>query len=148
MVFGDAKKFSDAYVKTVIDEHVPVAVVSMGTPQVYTKELKNEGVKVIHTIATVRHAKRAEAEGVDAVSIPVIAGGGIIDARGMVAALALGAEAVFMGTKFLATYESDANPNVKEAILNATEADTVVLCKNKNIGMSRVIKNDWTNTFH
>lgn len=177
VALGDAKKFSDAYVKTIIQEHVPVAIVSMGTPQVYTKELKNAGVKVIHTVATVRHGKRAEAEGVDAVvaggyeggghlgiddhttmclvpqlvdavRIPVIAAGGIIDARGFIAALALGAEAVFIGTRFLATYESDAHPNVKEAVLKATESDLVVLCKNKGVSMSRVIKNDWSNKFY
>lgn len=174
---GEAKKFSDAYVKTIIDERVPVAIVTMGGPQIYTRELKNAGVKVIHTISTVRHGKRAEAEGVDtvvaggyesgghlgnedqttlclvpqvvdALSIPVIAGGGITDARGLVAALALGAEAVFMGTRFLATNESDAHPNVKEAVLKATDSDLVVLCKNRGIGMSRVIKNDWSNKFY
>ncbi len=174
---GDAKKFSDAYVKTVIDERVPVAIVTMGGPQIYTRELKNAGVKVIHTISTVRHGKRAEIEGVDAVvaggyesgghlgnedqttlclvpqvvdalSIPVIAGGGITDARGLVAALALGAEAVFMGTRFLATNESDAHPNVKQAVLKATDSDLVVLCKNRGVGMSRVIKNAWSNKFY
>lgn len=177
VALGDAKKFSDAYVKTVIDEHVPVAIVSMGAPQVYTKELKDAGVKVIQTTATVRHGIRAEAEGVDAiiaggyeggghlgvddhttmclvpqlvdaVHIPVIAAGGIIDARGMVAALALGAEAVLMGTRFLATFESDAHPNVKEAVLNAKESDLLVLCKNKGVSMSRVIKNDWSKKFY
>jgi len=174
---GDAKKFSDAFVRTVIDENVPVAIVTMGGPQVYTRELKNAGVKVIQTISTVRHGKRAEAEGVDAVvvsgyeagghlgiedqtticlvpqvvdalRIPVIASGGITDARGLIAALALGAEAVSMGTRFLATYESDAHPNVKEAVLKATDSDLVVLCKNRGIGMARVIKNEWSTKFY
>lgn len=173
---GDAKNFSDAYVKTVIDERVPVAIVTMGGPQIYTRGLKNAGVKVIHTISTVRHGKRAEAEGVDAVvaggyesgghlgnedqttlclvpqvvdavHIPVIAAGGITDARSLVAVLALGAQAAYMGTRFLATYESDAHPNVKEAVLKAKDSDLVVLCKNRGIGMSRVIKNDWSNKF-
>jgi len=176
IALGDAKKFSDAYVKTIIDERVPVAIVTMGGPQVYTGELKNAGVKVIHTISTVRHGQRAEAEGVDAVvaggyesgghlgnddqttlclvpqvvdalSIPVIAAGGITDARGLVAVLALGAQAAYMGTRFLATYESDAHPNVKEAVLKAKDSDLVVLCKNRGIGMSRVIKNDWSKKF-
>ncbi|MDD5399299.1 MAG: nitronate monooxygenase [Dehalococcoidia bacterium] len=174
---GDAKKFSDAFVRTVIDENVPVAIVTMGGPQVYTRELKNAGVKVIQTISTVRHGKRAEAEGVDAVvaggyesgghlgiedqttlclvpqvvdavHIPVIAAGGITDARGLVAVLALGAQAAYMGTRFLATYESDAHPNVKEAVLKAKDSDLVVLCKNRGVGMSRVLKNDWSNKFY
>jgi len=174
---GDAKKFSDAFTRVIIEEKVPVAVVSMGAPQVYTRELKDHGVKVFHTITTVRHGKRAEAEGVDAlvaegyeggghlgnddhttmclvpelvdaVKIPVIAGGGIVDSRGFMAALALGAEAVFMGTRFLATAESDAHPKVKEVVLKAGEADTLVLGKNLGISMVRAIKNDFTVKFH
>ena len=174
---GDAKRFSDAFVNVIIEERVPVAVVSMGAPQVYTKQLKDAKVKVFHTATTTRHGRKAESEGVDAiiaggyeggghlgnddhttmclvpqlvdaVKVPVIAGGGIIDARGFVAALALGAEAIFMGTRFVATLESDAHPNVKEAVLKATEADTMVLGKNLGISMVRVVKNDFSEKFH
>jgi enoyl-[acyl-carrier protein] reductase II len=174
---GDAKKFSDAFTRVIIEEKVPVAVVSMGAPQVYTKELKDKGVKVFQTVTTVKHGKRAEAEGVDAliaegyeggghlgnddhttmclvpqlvdtVKIPVIAGGGIIDSRGFMAALSLGAEAVFMGTRFLATYESDAHQNVKEVVLKATDADTVVLAKNLGVSMVRAVNNEFTKKFH
>jgi len=174
---GDAKKFSDAFTRVIIEEKVPVAVVSMGAPQVYTKELKDHGIKVFHTVTTVKHGKRAEVEGVDAViaggyeggghlgsddhtticlvpqlvdavKIPVIAGGGIVDSRGFMAALALGAEAVFMGTRFLATRESDAHPNVKDVVLKATEADTIVLAKNLGVSMVRAINNEFTQKFH
>ncbi len=174
---GDAKKFSDAFTRVIIEEKVPVAVVSMGAPQVYTKELKDKGIIVFQTVTTVKHGIRAEAEGVDAliaegyeggghlgsddhttmclvpqlvdvVKIPVIAGGGIIDSRGFMAALSLGAEAVFMGTRFLATYESDAHQNVKEVVLKATDADTVVLAKNLGVSMVRAVNNEFTKKFH
>ena len=174
---GDAKRFSDAFTRVIIEEQAPVAIVSMGAPQVYTKELKDHGVKVFHTVTTVKHGKRAEAEGVDAliaegyeggghlgvddhtticlvpqladaVKIPVIAGGGIMDSRGFMAALALGAEAVFMGTRFLATNESDAHQNVKDAVIKANESDTLVLAKNLGVGMVRALKNEFTLKFH
>ena len=174
--FGDAKRFSDAYVRVMIEEKVAAAVVVMGGPQVYTKILKDAGIKVLQAITTVRHGKRAEAEGVDvlitegyeggghigaedhtnltlvpqlvdAVKIPVVMGGGIVDARGLVAALALGAEGVFMGTRFLATHESDAHPNVKQAVLKAMDADTVVLGRKFGTGMMRVIKNEFSRKF-
>ncbi|MDO8491463.1 MAG: nitronate monooxygenase, partial [Dehalococcoidia bacterium] len=170
---GDAKKFSDAYVRVAIEERVAAAITVMGGPQVYTKTLKDAGVKVMHAVTTVRHAVRAEAEGVDvvicegidggghlgaedhtvmtltpqvvdAVKIPVVAGGGIVDSRGLVAALALGAEAVYMGTRFLVTKESDAHPNMKEAVLKAGDSDTVVVGKRTGTGMFRLIKNKFS----
>jgi nitronate monooxygenase len=64
---------------------------------------------------------------VDSVSIPVVAGGGFVDGRGLIAALALGADGIVMGTRFMATKESAAHPNVKEWMLKAGEADTVVI---------------------
>ncbi|MFA5079365.1 MAG: nitronate monooxygenase [Dehalococcoidia bacterium] len=177
IAMGDAKKFSDAFVRVVIEEKVPVAIVSMGAPQVYTKELKDKGVKVFHTVTTVKHGKRAEVEGVDAViaegyeggghlgnddhttmclvpeladavKIPVIAGGGIVDSRGFMAALALGAEAAFIGTRFLATRESDAHQNVKDVVIKATGADTIVLGKNLGVSMVRTVKNEFSQKFH
>mgnify|MGYP000396842368 CR=1 FL=1 len=117
-VVGWDRDYSDRCLEVGIEEGVPVAVVSQGSPQVYTPRLKEAGVKVIHVGSTVRHVQKAEEAGVDAaivsgteggghsgfdqmttlclvpqatdaVKIPVIAGGGIVDARGMVAALAL-----------------------------------------------------------
>lgn len=170
---GDNKKFSDAYVRVITEERVAAAITVMGGPQVYTRELKNAGVKVMHAVTTVRHAVRAEAEGVDAVitegidggghlgaedhtvvtmvpqvvdavKIPVAAGGGIVDSRGLIAALALGADAVYMGTRFLATKESDAHPNMKQAVVNAKDSDTVVVGKRTGTGMFRLIKNKFS----
>jgi len=66
-------------------------------------------------------------QAVDAVKIPVIAGGGITDARGLVGALALGAEGIYMGTRFMATKECPAHPNVKQAVLAATDTSTIAV---------------------
>ena len=138
-----------------IEEEVRVAVTSAGNPRTYTGYLKDAGVKVLHVIASVRHAKTAEnagvdavvAEGyeagghngldelptmvlvpqvVDAVKIPVVAGGGFVDAQGLVAALALGAEGILMGTRFIATKECPAHPKFKEWLLSARETDTII----------------------
>ena len=76
----------------------------------------------------------------DTVSIPVVAAGGIADARGVVAALALGADGVQMGTRFVATHECIAHPNFKEAILRATDVDTVVT--GRKMGPTRILKNE------
>jgi nitronate monooxygenase len=82
---------------------------------------------------------------VDAVKIPVLAGGGIGDARGFVAALALGAEGVVMGTRFIATRECRAHPNIKEAIVKARETDTTLV--QRSIGtMERVLRNKTAET--
>ncbi|MBW1985048.1 MAG: nitronate monooxygenase [Deltaproteobacteria bacterium] len=155
-VVGWDRDYSDRCVKVGIDEEVPVAIISQGSPQVYTQRLKETGMKVIHVCSTVRHVKKAEAEGVDAVvvsgteggghsgfdqittfclvpqaadavEIPVIAGGGIADARGLVGALALGAEGIYMGTRFMATKECPTHPNVKQAVLAATDTSTIAV---------------------
>jgi NAD(P)H-dependent flavin oxidoreductase YrpB (nitropropane dioxygenase family) len=66
-------------------------------------------------------------QAVDAVKIPVLAGGGIVDARGLMGALSLGAEGVYMGTRFMATKECPAHPNVKRAVLEATDTSTIAV---------------------
>jgi len=150
------KQFSNACLNTVIEEQVPVAIVSQGTPNMYTQTLKNAGIKVLHVVATPKHAKKAEDAGVDAiitsgseggghsgfdqlttfilvpsmtdtVKIPVIAGGGIADGRGFIAALALGAEGIYMGTRFILTRECPIHDNWKKALLNMSVSDTVVI---------------------
>lgn len=155
-VLGWDRQYSDRCVEVGIEEGVPVAVVSQGNPLVYTERLKRAGMKVIHVCSTVRHAIKAEEAGADAVivsgteggghsgfdqmttfclvpqaveavRIPVIAGGGVVDARGLAAALALGAEGVYMGTRFIATQECPAHPNVKRAILEAGDTSTVAV---------------------
>ncbi|MBI4297923.1 MAG: nitronate monooxygenase [Chloroflexi bacterium] len=148
------RKYSEKCVEVALEEGVPVAMVSAGSPDVYTKVLRDAGIKVLHAISTVRHARVAEDAGVhgvicegfegggykspnqlttfvlvpmvaDAVSIPVVAAGGIADARGVMAALALGADGVCLGTRFMLTQESDSHPAVKEAIVKADDVCTV-----------------------
>ena len=131
------------------------AVTYGGSPALYTGVLKKNEVAVLHQVSTVRHARGAESQGVDAIiaegyegggirgpgeipnlvlvpqiaqamSIPVIVSGGIMDARGYVAALALGAEGVQLGTRFVATHECIAHPRYKEALLGAIDTGTVI----------------------
>ncbi len=141
-------------VDVVIEEGVPVVTTGAGNPGVYMQKFIEAGVKVIPVVPSVALAKRLEklgvhaiiAEGmeagghigetttmplipqiVDAVSIPVIAAGGIGDGRGLVAALALGAEAVQMGTRFIVAHECTApHAKYKESIIKANDRDTVV----------------------
>lgn len=161
---------NDEYVEVLTDEGVRAVETSgTRTPDEFMGRLKRAGVKVIHKCTAVRHARHAQSIGVDAVtlvgfeqggalgtddvttlvlvpaavdalSIPVIAAGGIADARGFVAALALGAEGVVIGTRFLATLESPVHPNLKEMMVKAKEVDTVIV--ERSIGNShRALKN-------
>ncbi len=154
-----------------VEEGVRVIVTSAGNPSTYTSYLKGAGVRVFHVIASARHAKGAETCGVDAViaegyeagghngfdelptfvlvpqvadavKIPVVAAGGIADARGFIAALALGAEGVQIGTRFVATHECIAHQNFKEAIVRATDTGTVI--SGRKLGPTRGLKNELT----
>jgi enoyl-[acyl-carrier protein] reductase II len=138
-----------------LDKGIDVVVTAAGDPAVFTGLLKSGGIKVLHVVSSVRHAKKAEAAGVDAViaegmeaaarngfdeiplfslipqvadavNIPVIAAGGIVDARGMAAAMALGAHGIQMGTRFIMTRECIAGDSYKKAILAAQDTDTVI----------------------
>jgi len=158
-------------IEVLIQQRVSVVVTSMGDPVSYTYYLKDAGIKVLHVVVSVRHAIRAEACGVDAiiaqgceagghsgfdelstfvlvpqvvdaVKIPVIAAGGIADARGLIAALALGAEGVQMGTRFLASRECIAHRNAKEAVVKASDTDTVMMCR--KLGPRRALRNELT----
>jgi NAD(P)H-dependent flavin oxidoreductase YrpB (nitropropane dioxygenase family) len=153
-VVGWDRDYSDKCVQVGIEERVPVAIVSQGSPLVYTQRLKEAGMKVIQVCSIVKHVKKAEEAGVDAVvcsgteggghsgfdqvttlclvpqaadavSIPVIAGGGIVDARGLMGALALGADGVYMGTRFMVTQECPAHPNVKDLVLETIDTGTI-----------------------
>ena len=146
---------SGLLVNLLIEENAEIAVTAAGSPDVFTKLLHSVGMIVLHVIGSVSQARFSQscgvdaliAEGVeaggrlgrdeiplislipqlaDAVSIPVIAAGGIVDGRGMAAALALGADGVQLGTRFIAAQECIAHPNYKKAILDAGDADTVV----------------------
>lgn len=152
--------YSRRIVEVSLEEGLPVAIVSVGSPDVYTKILKEAGVRVLHAVSTKTHARHAEKAGVDAVicegyeagghkgfteltsfvlipmvadavNKPVVAGGGIGDARGMLAAFILGADAAYIGTRFMMTVESDSHPHVKEATLKGDDVCTVSLRKRK-----------------
>ena len=169
--FGEETKYSKKVVEVVIEEGVPVAIVSVGRPDVYTDRLKQAGIKVCHAISTARHGQKAEAAGVDAVicegfeagghkgftelttltltpmvadavNVPVITGGGIGDARGVLAALALGADGIYMGTRFMVTEEAESHLRVKEAIVAGQDVCTVSLPK--AYMLARDLANDFT----
>ncbi len=141
------------YVKAIIDGGVKAVETAGNNPVKWLPALKEAGIKVIHKCTAVRHSLKAESIGCDAVSvdgfecgghpgeddvpnwillpraaeelkIPFVASGGVANGKQLVAALALGAEGVNMGTRFIATKEAPVHENVKQAILNATELDT------------------------
>ena len=159
----------EALVDAVIKARVKIVVTAAGNPALYTSRFKEAGIKVLHLVAAVRHAQSAEKRGVDAViaegyeagghngldelttltlvpqvvdavAIPVVAAGGIADARGVVAALALGAEGVQMGTRFVATRECGAHQNFKDAIVKASDTDTAIT--GRKLGPTRILKNE------
>lgn len=145
--------YAEEIAKLVVEEQVPVVTTGAGNPSPYIKMWKDAGIKVMPVVASVALAKmmqRAGADAViaegcesgghigetttmalvpqvaDAVSIPVIAAGGIGDGRGMAAAMMLGAQGVQMGTRFLAAEECVIHENYKEKILRASDIDTAV----------------------
>jgi NAD(P)H-dependent flavin oxidoreductase YrpB (nitropropane dioxygenase family) len=171
---GDSRKYSKRCVEVIIEEQVPAAVVSVGSPEVYTEELKMSGIRVLHAISTAKHGKKAEECGVDAVicegfeagghkgftelttlvltpmvvdavKIPVVAGGGIADARAVMAVLGLGADGVYLGTRFMAAKESDSHPRIKKALVQAEDACTVSLPK--DIMLARDLRNAFTQAY-
>lgn len=146
---------SGLLIDTVLKEGVDIVVTAAGSPAQYTELMRQEGTRVLHVISSVRHAQFAEdcevdaviAEGVeaaahngldelplfslipqvaDAVSIPVIAAGGIVDSRGWAAAVCLGAEGIQLGTRFVAVEESPASNEYKSALLKAEDTDTII----------------------
>lgn len=162
----------DAFVGAIVAGKVQVVETAGSNPGKYLPPLRAAGIKVIHKCTSVRHALKAEQLGVDAVTlvgfegaghpgeddvpglvliaaaarklrIPILACGGICDARGMVAAMALGAEGVNMGTRFLLTEESPLHPRIKQRMLAANERDTVLLGRSYG-DSSRVLKNSVT----
>ncbi|MGB4198933.1 MAG: enoyl-[acyl-carrier-protein] reductase FabK [Tepidanaerobacteraceae bacterium] len=157
----------DKVIDVVVEEKVPVVTTGAGNPGKYMSKLKQAGIKVIPVVSSVALARRLErvgadaliAEGmecgghigelttmalvpqvVDAVKIPVIAAGGIADARGFLAALALGAKGVQMGTRFVCARECTAHEKFKEAIITAKDRSTIVTGKTTGHPV-RVIKN-------
>jgi NAD(P)H-dependent flavin oxidoreductase YrpB (nitropropane dioxygenase family) len=170
------RPFAEVFMEACVEEQVAAAMVIMGSPDMYTKRLQDAGVKVFHCITTPEQAIRAEKAGVEAivtegfeggghlgvedlttmtlvplvasaVKIPVVAGGGIGDGRGFMAALSLGAEGVYMGTRFLATVESDANPKFKEAVVNGKGPCTVAHGVKMGGGLVRSLKNGFVKKY-
>ena len=145
--------YADEIAQVIVEEKVPVVTTGAGNPEKYMKMWKDAGIKVMPVVASVALAKLMEragadmviAEGMesgghigeqttmtlvpqvaDAVSIPVVAAGGIADARGFCAAFMLGAEAVQMGTRFVVAKESDVHQLYKDRIIAARDIDSVV----------------------
>lgn len=147
-----------SYVQVCIEEGVRFIETAGRNPEPYMPALKGAGIKVIHKCTSVRHALKAQSIGCDAVSIdgfecaghpgeddvtsliliplaadaldiPVVACGGFGDGRGLVAALALGAEGMSMGTRFVATKECPVHDSVKQALVHASERDTRLLMR-------------------
>ena len=143
----------DEYVAAIVESGVRIVETAGNSPEPFMPTFKAHGVKVVHKAVAVRHALKAERLGVDAVSvdgfecaghpgeddipglillplcaervsIPLIASGGFANARGLVAALAMGAGAINMGTRFMCTVESPIHPNVKQAIVDNDERST------------------------
>lgn len=160
----------DGYIQAIIDGGVRIIETAGRNPQQYLPVLKEAGIKVIHKCTSVRHALKAEAIGCDAVSvdgfecgghpgeddipnmillpraaeeltIPFVASGGMADERSLVASLALGAEGINMGTRFLATVEAPVHDNVKKAILAASELDTRLVMRPLR-NTERALKNE------
>ncbi len=146
------------YVKAIIEGGVKVVETAGNNPQKWLPALKDAGIKVIHKCTSVRHALKAESIGCDAISvdgfecaghpgeddipnfillpraaeelkIPFVASGGMADGRSLVAALALGAEGINMGTRFIATKEAPVHQNVKDTIVAASELDTRLIMR-------------------
>jgi len=159
----------EEWVQVAIDEKIPVVETSGRSPQAIVAPLHAAGVKIMHKVPGVRYAMTAERLGVDAicvvgheagghpgmdevttlvmvpaaadaVKLPLVAGGGFADGRGLVAALALGADAILMGTRFMATKECRGQDAFKDWMVHAAETDTVY-CMKSIMNPSRLVKN-------
>jgi enoyl-[acyl-carrier protein] reductase II len=160
----------DKHIEVIIRNKIRIVVTSAGNPATYTPILKKEGITVIHVVSSSRFAKKAEAAGCDAViaegfeagghngreettslvltplvcdavSIPVIAAGGIATGRQMLACMVLGAEGVQIGSRFVASEEASSHPDFKNIVINSGEGDTILTLK--ELTPVRMIKNDF-----
>ena len=158
----------DKHIQIIVDEKVPVVFTSAGSPSKYTAFFKSKGIKVVHVVSSAKFALKSQQAGVDAivaegfeagghngieetttfcllpqvkqaVTIPIIAAGGIASGAGMLAAFALGADGIQMGSRFVASLESSAHASFKSAIINANEGDTRLALK--KIGPVRLLRN-------
>ncbi len=160
----------DKHIRTIIEEGVKIVFTSAGNPKTWTRVLKDEGITVVHVISSSKFANKAEeagcdavvAEGfeagghngreetttmvllpavADAVKIPVIAAGGIATGRQMLAAMVMGAEAVQMGSRFVASEEASSHEVFKNRVIEAGEGDTVLTMK--QLTPVRLIRNQF-----
>lgn len=160
----------DKHVQHIIEQKVPIVFTSAGNPKTWTGILKAEGIKVVHVVSSAKFALKSQEAGVDAVvaegfeagghngreetttlcllpqvreaiHIPLIAAGGIATGKAMFATMALGAEGVQVGSRFVCTPEASSHQNFKEAIVNATEGDTQLSLK--KLTPVRLIKNNF-----
>lgn len=163
----------EAIMDIIISEGVKIVFTSAGNPKLWTKKLQDNGIKVAHVISSSKFALKCEEAGVDVVvaegfeagghngreetttmvlipqvrksiSIPLIAAGGIGTGSAMLAAFALGAEGIQMGTRFALTQESSASKEFKELCINLKEGDTILSLK--KLSPTRLIKNDFYTT--
>jgi enoyl-[acyl-carrier protein] reductase II len=158
----------DKIMGIIIEEEVPIVFTSAGNPKTWTAHLKSHGIKVVHVVSSVKFALKSQEAGVDAVvaegfeagghngreetttftllpmvkkdlDIPLIAAGGIATGAGMLAAMILGADAVQVGTRFVASDEASSHINFKNEVLKAQEGDTKLTLK--ELAPVRLLKN-------
>lgn len=166
MLYPDIEK----HIETIIKHKVPIVFTSAGNPKIWTKLLQENGIKVVHVVSSVKFALKAQEAGVDAIvaegfeagghngrdetttfclipmvkeaiSIPLIAAGGIGTGRGMLAAMNLGADAVQVGSRFVTSIESSAHENFKQYIIASEEGDTMLTLK--ELTPVRLLKNEF-----
>ena len=167
------------YIKAIVEGGVKIVETAGRSPEKYMESLKSAGIKVIHKCTSVRHSLKAEKIGCDAASvdgfecgghpgeddipnmillpraaeelkIPFVASGGIGNGQQLVAALALGADGINMGTRFIATKEAPVHQNVKDAILDASELDTKLIMRSlkntervlSNVAVDRILQKE------
>ena len=162
----------DKHIAIIIEEKVPIVFTSAGNPKTWTTILKENGIKVVHVVSSSKFALKAQEAGCDAVvaegfeagghngreetttmvlipvvcaavDIPVIAAGGIATGRQMLASMVLGAEAVQIGSRFVASDEASSHIHFKEAVIQAQEGDTVLSLK--QLTPVRLLKNNFFN---
>ncbi len=158
----------DEIIKIIIEEDVKIVFTSAGNPKTWTKHLQSQGIKVVHVVSSVKFALKSQEAGVDAVvaegfeagghngrdetttftlipmvkeqlQIPLIAAGGIATGRGMLAAMVLGADAVQVGSRFVACDEASSHINFKKKVIEANEGDTILTLK--ELAPVRILKN-------
>lgn len=160
----------DQHLEAIVRHKVPVVITSAGNPRAHTAFLKDQGITVLHVVSSAKFAEKATAAGVDgiicegfeagghngreetttmclvpavrqATDLPLVAAGGIASGQAMLAAMALGAEGVQVGSRFVAAEESSAHANFKAAVINAGEGDTKLMLK--EITPVRLLRNDF-----